>query len=86
MGKLDNASQRFNAAINGRLLYLGLDWPTLERYISALHQYYNETAKVALPAAADAEVYKAELSKLTSNLKNLNSIYGGMLSAMTGNK
>jgi len=37
-------------------------------------------------AAADAEVYKAELSKLTSNLKNLNSIYGGMLSAMTGNK
>jgi hypothetical protein len=37
-------------------------------------------------AAADAEVYKAELSKLTSNLKNLNNIYGGMLSAMTGNK
>jgi hypothetical protein len=36
-------------------------------------------------AAADAEVYKNELSKLTGNLKNLNSIYGGMLSAMTGN-
>jgi hypothetical protein len=69
MGKLDNASQRFNAAINGRVLYLGLDWPALERYISALHQYYNETAKVALPAAADVEV--AELFTIQRKLLTL---------------
>ena len=69
MGKFDNASQRFNAAINGRVLYLGLDWPALERYISALHQYYNETAKVALPAAADLEV--AELFTIQRKLLTL---------------
>lgn len=33
-------------------------------------------------AAADAEVYKNELSKLTGNLQNLNKVYGGMLAAM----
>ena len=33
-------------------------------------------------AAKDTQQFKTELSKLTTNLTNLNKIYGNMLSAM----
>jgi gliding motility-associated protein GldL len=36
-------------------------------------------------ASKDTQQFKAELSKLTANLTNLNNVYGSMLSAMRGN-
>lgn len=56
MPKLENAIRRFDAASNGRLLYLGIEWPLFGEYVNALHRYYEETTKVALPPAANAEV------------------------------
>lgn len=56
MAKLENAVRRFDAASTGRLLYLGLEWPTFGEFIKALNAYYEETAKVALPSSANTEL------------------------------
>lgn len=56
MEKLKNAIRRFDAASSGRLLYLGLEWPAMEKFVSALRRYYDQTVQVALPTSADLEV------------------------------
>jgi hypothetical protein len=37
-------------------------------------------------ATEDADNFKGEITKLTSNLSKLNNIYGGMINAMKGSQ
>lgn len=56
MGKLENAIHRFDAASSGRLLYLGLEWSTMGKFVAALRRYYEQAVMVALPASVDREL------------------------------
>jgi len=59
------------------------------KHIKAMNKFYsNVTASLDSMAKAteDAEVFKGEINKLTSNLSKLNNIYGGMINAMKGSQ
>lgn len=45
----------------------------------------TNSIKSLADASSDAESYKTEMAKLNANLKSLNQVYGGMLSAMNVN-
>ncbi len=52
--------------------------------LSAFSGALNSAMQNMTDASGDAVAYRDEVSKLTSNVRNLNRVYGGMLSAMSG--
>ena len=59
------------------------------QHIKAMNKFYsNLTTSLDSMAKAteDADKFKGEINKLTSNLARLNNIYGGMISAMKGSQ
>lgn len=58
-----------------------------KQHLSSLNNFYGAMSKAMenmVDASKDAESYRDEVAKLTSNVRNLNKVYGGMLSAMSG--
>ena len=56
-------------------------------HIKAMNKFYTnltQSMDSMAQATSDAEQFKTEINKLTSNLSRLNSIYGGMINAMKG--
>lgn len=56
-------------------------------HIKAMNKFYSNLTKSMesmAEATSDAEQFKSEINKLTSNLARLNTIYGGMINAMKG--
>lgn len=54
-------------------------------HIQTVGKFYDSLGQVManmVEASKDAESYRSEVATLTTNLKSLNKIYGGMLSAM----
>lgn len=54
-------------------------------HIKAMNKFYSNLTKSMesmSSATEDAEKFKGEINKLTTNLSKLNSIYGGMINAM----
>ena len=59
------------------------------QHIKAMNKFYsNLTTSLDSMAKAteDAENFKGEINKLTTNLSRLNNIYGGMINAMKGSQ
>ena len=59
------------------------------QHIKAMNKFYsNLTTSLDSMAKAteDAENFKGEINKLTTNLSKLNNIYGGMINAMKGSQ
>ena len=59
------------------------------QHIKAMNKFYsNLTTSLDSMAKAteDADNFKGEINKLTSNLSKLNNIYGGMINAMKGSQ
>jgi len=57
------------------------------KHIKAMNKFYTnltQSMDSMAQASSDAEQFKSEINKLTSNLSRLNSIYGGMINAMKG--
>lgn len=60
-----------------------------QQHISVINKFYESLGSAMtnmVEASKDAEAYRNEVSSLTRNLKDLNAIYGGMLSAMSGSR
>jgi gliding motility-associated protein GldL len=56
-----------------------------QSHIKSLNSFYESLSGAMsnmMDASKDAESYRQEVGKLTQNLRDLNGIYGGMLSAM----
>lgn len=56
-----------------------------QEHIATINKFYESLGGAMsnmIEASKDAEAYRNEVASLTRNLKDLNSIYGGMLSAM----
>jgi gliding motility-associated protein GldL len=59
------------------------------QHIKAMNKFYtNLTSSLDSMAKAteDADKFKGEITKLTTNLSKLNNIYGGMINAMKGSQ
>ena len=59
------------------------------QHIKAMNKFYsNLTSSLDNMAKAteDADHFKGEINKLTTNLSKLNNIYGGMINAMKGSQ
>ncbi len=57
------------------------------QHIKAMNKFYTnltQSLDSMAKATEDAERFKGEITKLTSNLTRLNNIYGGMINAMKG--
>lgn len=60
-----------------------------QQHIQTINKFYESLGGAMtnmVEASKDAESYRNEVATLTKNLRDLNSIYGGMLSAMSGNR
>lgn len=60
-----------------------------QAHIKSLNKFYEAISGAMenmSEASKGAEEYRASMADLTGKLKNLNRIYGGMLSAMSGNQ
>lgn len=58
-----------------------------QKHMNAINHFYSNLTGVIenlVQTAEDVNVVKDEVSKLATNLRQLNQIYGGMLSAMRG--
>ncbi len=58
-----------------------------QTHIQTINNFYNSLGNAMsnmVEASKDAEAYRSEVAALTKNLRDLNGIYGGMLSAMGG--
>lgn len=65
-----------------------LELQDTNRHLKAMNAFYgNLTSAMDNMASAskDTQQFKEQLAKLTANLNSLNSVYGGMLTAMKGN-
>lgn len=59
------------------------------QHIKAMNKFYTnltQSLDSMAKATEDAESFKGEINKLTSNLSKLNNIYGGMINAMKGSQ
>lgn len=57
-----------------------------QQHIQTINKFYESLGNAMtnmIDASKDAASYRTEVAQLTRNLKDLNSIYGGMLSAMS---
>jgi gliding motility-associated protein GldL len=64
-----------------------LELQDTNKHLKAMNAFYGNlsTAMANMAdASKDAQQFKGEMAKLTSNLASLNNVYGGMLSAMKG--
>lgn len=64
-----------------------LELQDTNKHLKAMNAFYGNlsTAMANMAdASKDAQQFKGEMSKLTTNLASLNNVYGGMLSAMKG--
>ncbi len=60
-----------------------------QAHIKTINNFYESLGGAMnnmVEASKDAEAYRTEVASLTKNLRDLNGIYGGMLSAMGGNR
>ncbi|HHG84795.1 MAG TPA: gliding motility protein GldL [Bacteroidetes bacterium] len=60
-----------------------------QQHISTINKFYESLGGAMtnmVEASKDAESYRNEVATLTQNIRDLNGIYGGMLSAMSGNR
>lgn len=60
-----------------------------QAHIKTINNFYESLGSAMsnmVEASKDAEAYRTEVASLTKNLRDLNGIYGGMLSAMGGNR
>jgi gliding motility-associated protein GldL len=58
-----------------------------QQHIQTINKFYESLGSAMnnmMDASKDAQTYRNEVATLTKNLKDLNTIYGGMLSAMSG--
>jgi gliding motility-associated protein GldL len=58
-----------------------------QSHIATINKFYESLGGAMnnmVEASKDAQAYRNEVSSLTKNLRDLNAIYGGMLSAMSG--
>jgi gliding motility-associated protein GldL len=65
-----------------------LELQDTNRHLKAMNAFYGNLTTAMenmAEASKDAQQFKTQMSKLTSNLTSLNNVYGGMLSAMKGN-
>ncbi|MFN8354679.1 MAG: gliding motility protein GldL [Spirosomataceae bacterium] len=65
-----------------------LELQDTNRHLKAMNAFYGNLTTAMenmAEASKDAQKFKSEMTKLTSNLTSLNNVYGGMLSAMKGN-
>ena len=56
-----------------------------EKHIQAINKFYDGLGNAMnslIDASKDAQAYRSEVAQLTKNIRDLNTIYGGMLSAM----
>ena len=54
-------------------------------HVKAMNKFYSNltnSLESMSKATEDAEQFKSEIKQLTSNLANLNTVYGNMLTAM----
>ena len=59
------------------------------QHVKAMNKFYTnltQSLDSMAKATEDAETFKGEINKLTTNLSKLNNIYGGMISAMKGSQ
>jgi gliding motility-associated protein GldL len=59
------------------------------QHIKAMNKFYTnltQSLDSMAKATEDAETFKGEINKLTTNLSKLNNIYGGMINAMKGSQ
>ncbi len=59
------------------------------QHIKAMNKFYTnltQSLDSMAKATEDAESFKGEINKLTTNLTKLNNIYGGMINAMKGSQ
>lgn len=60
-----------------------------QAHIKTINNFYESLGGAMsnmVEASKDAEAYRTEVASLTKNLRDLNGIYGGMLSAMGGSR
>jgi gliding motility-associated protein GldL len=60
-----------------------------QQHIKTINNFYESLGGAMnnmVEASKDAESYRSEVATLTKNLRDLNSIYGGMLTAMGGGR
>jgi gliding motility-associated protein GldL len=63
-----------------------LELQDAQQHISSINKFYESLGGAMtnmVEASKDAEAYRKEVASLTKNLRDLNAIYGGMLSAMS---
>jgi len=63
-----------------------LELSDAQQHIATINKFYQSLGGAMtnmVEASKDAEAYRNEVAGLTKNLRDLNSIYGGMLNAMT---
>ncbi len=59
------------------------------QHVKAMNKFYTnltQSLDSMAKATEDAETFKGEINKLTTNLSKLNNIYGGMINAMKGSQ
>jgi gliding motility-associated protein GldL len=64
-----------------------LELQDADKHLKAMNKFYANLSSAMenmADASKDTDKFKKELAGLTSNLTNLNSVYGGMLTAMKG--
>ncbi|MFM2375309.1 MAG: protein involved in gliding motility GldL [Bacteroidota bacterium] len=57
-----------------------------QQHITSINKFYESLGGAMtnmVEASKDAEAYRKEVASLTKNLRDLNAVYGGMLSAMS---
>ena len=64
-----------------------LEYQDANKHLKTMNAFYSNLSSAMQnmnDASKDAEQFKGEMSKLTTNLTSLNKVYGSMLSAMKG--
>lgn len=64
-----------------------LELQDTQKHLKAMNSFYGNLSSAMdnmKDASKDAQQFKNEMGRLTTNLQSLNNIYGGMLSAMKG--
>jgi gliding motility-associated protein GldL len=92
MGNVSKDSKEYHMQVQSVTKNLGalnavyeMELQDANSHIKAMNKFYsNLTGSMESMAQAtqDAEQFKVEINKLTSNLTKLNNIYGGMINAM----
>ena len=63
-----------------------LELSDAQQHIQTINKFYESLGSAMsnlVDASKDAQAYRTEVAQLTTNIRDLNAIYGGMLSAMS---